>query len=119
MYKFDSKAEKDFAAILEGDRDVTRWLRPAMAQFLMYWKRNSQRYIPDFVVDTKDTIYLVEIKAERDINDAEVLEKAEAGKNYCAAATKYNAANRGKPWTYVILPHTIISPNMSFHKLCD
>jgi type III restriction enzyme len=117
LYKFDSKSEKDFATLLEGDRDVIRWLRPAMSQFLLYWKRNSQRYIPDFVVDTKDTIYLVEIKAERDIDDAEVHEKAEAGEKYCEAATKFNAVNRGKPWKYVLLPHTSVSPNMSFEQL--
>ena len=117
LYKFDSKAEKDFATILEGDRDVTRWLRPAMSQFQMYWKRNSQRYIPDFVVETKDMIYLVEIKAEKDIDDKEVKEKAEAGKKYCEAATKYNLANRGKSWKYVLLPHTVVSQNMSFGQL--
>lgn len=117
LYKFDSKAEKDFAIILEGDSEVTRWLRPAISQFQMYWKRNSKRYEPDFVVETKDSIYLVEIKAERDIDDAEVLEKGEAGRKYCEAATKYNNANGGKSWKYVILPHTAISPNMSFAQL--
>jgi len=65
LYKFDSKAEKDFAIILEDDKkDVLKWLRPAISQFAMYWKHNSQRYIPDFVVETADTIYMVEIKAE-------------------------------------------------------
>lgn len=117
LYKFDSKAEKDFATILEDDREVTRWLRPAMSQFVLYWKRNSQRYVPDFVVETRNAIYLVEIKAERDIDDSEVIEKAKAGKKYCEAATKYNLANRGKPWKYIILPHTSISPNMSFAEL--
>lgn len=119
LYKFDSKSEKDFARLLEDDSEVTRWLRPAMSQFQLYWKRNSQRYIPDFVVETKSAIYLVEIKAERDIDDAEVLEKAEAGKKYCEAATNYNIVNRGKPWKYVILPHTAISPSMSFEQLSN
>lgn len=119
LYKFDSKTEKDFAAILESDHDVIRWMRPAMAQFLMYWKRNSQRYVPDFVVETKNAIYLIEIKAERDIDDSDVLEKAEAGKKYCEAATKYNTVNRGKHWKYVILPHTAISPNMGLAQLIE
>ncbi len=119
LYKFDSKAEKDFAIILEGDFDVRRWLRPAISQFQMYWKRNSKRYEPDFVVETKEIIYLVEIKAERDIEDDDVLEKIAAGKKYCEAATKYNLANRGKIWKYVILPHTAISTNMSFNQLCE
>ena len=117
LYKFDSKAEKDFASILEDDEDVKRWLRPSISQFQMYWKRNSKRYEPDFVVETKDTIYLIEIKAERDIDDTEVQEKAEAGRKYCEAASKFNATNRAKAWKYVILPHTIISPNMSFLPL--
>jgi type III restriction enzyme len=117
LYKFDSKAEKDFATILEDDKEVTRWLRPSISQFQMYWKRNSKRYEPDFVVETKDCLYLVEIKAERDLDDSEVQEKAEAGKKYCEAATKFNLVNRGKPWKYIILAHTTVSPNMSFKEL--
>jgi type III restriction enzyme len=117
LYKFDSKSEKDFSAILESDGTVLRWLRPARQQFQMYWKRNSQRYEPDFVVETNNTIYLFEVKAERDVNDDEVREKAEAGKKYCESATKYNIENRGKAWKYVLLPHTSIAPNMSLESL--
>jgi type III restriction enzyme len=117
LYKFDSKAEKDFATILEDDKEVMRWLRPSISQFQMYWKRNSRRYEPDFVVETKEMIYLVEIKAERDIDDSEVKEKAEAGKKYCEAATKFNSVNRGKPWKYIILAHTLVLPNMDFKTL--
>ncbi|MBU1800568.1 MAG: DEAD/DEAH box helicase family protein, partial [Bacteroidetes bacterium] len=118
LYKFDSKAEKDFATILEKDTDVLRWLRPADSQFELYWKYNSKRYHPDFVVETADTIFMVEIKAERDIDDAEVQEKAEAGKKYCEAATTFNLANGGKKWTYVLIPHTAVAPNMSLKGLC-
>jgi len=118
LYKFDSKAEKDFATILENDTDVLKWLRPADAQFELYWKYNSKRYHPDFVVETADTIFMVEIKAERDIDDAEVQEKAEAGKKYCEAATIFNLANGGKKWTYVLIPHTVVALNMSFRGLC-
>lgn len=114
LYKFDSKAEKDFAAILETDRDTLKWLRPAQAQFSIYWKHNSQRYTPDFVVETKATIYMVEIKAESDIDDADVREKAAAGKKYCDTVTKFNLKNNGKKWTYVLIPHNSVAPNMSF-----
>jgi len=118
LYKFDSKAEKDFATILEKDTDVLRWLRPADSQFKLYWKYNSKRYHPDFVVETADTIFMVEIKAERDIDDTEVQEKAEAGKKYCEAATTFNLANGGKQWVYVLIPHTAVALNMSFGGLC-
>jgi len=118
LYKFDSKAEKDFATILEKDTDVLKWLRPADAQFELYWKYNSKRYHPDFVVETADNIFMIEIKAERDIDDTEVQEKAEAGKKYCEAATKFNLANGGKQWVYVLIPHTAVALNMSFKGLC-
>ena len=119
LYKFDSKAEKDFAILLEDDNKIIRWLRPAMSQFQIYWKRNSQRYIPDFIVETKDIIYLIEIKAEKDVNDVDVLEKAEAGKKYCETATDFNLAHGGKKWKYVLIPHTAVTSNMSFDSLCN
>jgi type III restriction enzyme len=103
---------------LEGERDVLKWLRPALSQFSMYWKHNSQRYVPDFVVETADIIYMIEIKAEKDIDDADVQEKAEAGKKYCESATKFNLENGGKRWVYVLIPHTAVSLNMSFRSLC-
>ena len=118
LYKFDSKAEKDFATILEKDKDVLKWIRPADSQFELYWKYNSKRYHPDFVVETADTIFMVEIKAEKDIDDTEVQEKAEAGKKYCEAATTFNLANDGKRWIYVLIPHTAVVMNMSFRALC-
>ncbi|OGZ77100.1 MAG: hypothetical protein A2312_02715 [Candidatus Staskawiczbacteria bacterium RIFOXYB2_FULL_32_9] len=118
LYKFDSKSEKDFAGILEQDKDVIKWLRPAMSQFSIYWKHNSQRYVPDFVVETKDVVYMVEIKAERDIDDNDVLEKAVAGKKYCETAKRFNMENSGKEWDYLLIPHTEVSPNMSFKSFC-
>jgi len=117
LYKFDSKSEKDFAAILEQDKDVIKWLRPAMAQFSIYWNHNSQRYIPDFVVETADTIYMIEIKAEKDVNGADVQEKMLAGKKFCDSATVFNLKNGGKKWSYVLIPHSVVSPNMSFKSL--
>ena len=89
-----------------------------MAQFSIYWKHNSQRYIPDFVVETEKTIYMVEVKAENEIDGDEVKQKAEAGKKYCDTAAKFNLDNGGKKWIYVLIPHTAIAPNMSFKELC-
>ncbi len=117
LYKFDSKAEKDLAVILEHDNEVIRWLRPALSQFSLYWDHNSRRYMPDFVVETKDTIYLVEIKAETNMNDAEVTEKGDAAKKYCEVATEFNLKNGGKKWAYVLIPHSAVAPNMSFSGL--
>jgi len=61
-YKFDSKAEQDLAYVLENDKTVLKWLRPAPNQFRMYWDNNSKRYEPDFIVEVEETIYMVEVK---------------------------------------------------------
>ena len=117
LYKFDSKTEKDFAIILENDKSVLKWLRPAQNQFHVYWKHNSKRYSPDFVVETADMIYMVETKKEGDIESSDVQEKTQAALEYCKSATDFTTQNSGKPWKYVLIPHNAVLANMSFEYL--
>ncbi|GJQ48412.1 hypothetical protein KsCSTR_28690 [Candidatus Kuenenia stuttgartiensis] len=117
LYKFDSKTEKDFAVILEQDKVVLKWLRPASNQFHLYWKHNSRQYNPDFVVETKDAIYLIETKKEADIESEDVQGKAQAALEYCKVATDFTISNGGKPWKYVLIPHNAVMVNMSFEHL--
>lgn len=119
FYKFDSKTEKDFAIILESDKDVLKWLRPAQSQFNIYWKHNSKQYTPDFVVETEDTIYMVETKKEGDIETADVQAKSQAALEYCRHATNFTTQNNGKIWKYVLLPHNVVMVNMGFKLLMD
>lgn len=119
LYKFDSKTEKDFARILENDKDVLKWLRPAPNQFDIYWNHNSSRYRPDFVVETKDTIHMIETKKEGDIESPEVQEKSHAALEYCKHATKYTTQHDGKPWEYILIPHNAVQSNMGFQFLVD
>ncbi len=119
LYKFDSKAEKDFSIILEQDSQVKKWLRPAPNQFKIYWRHNSKQYRPDFVAETDETIYLIEIKKESDIDDTEVQEKATAAKEYCKYASEYNSQHGNKPWKYILIPHNVVMINMSFDTLAN
>jgi type III restriction enzyme len=119
MYKFDSKTEKDFAVILEQDKDVEKWMRPAANQFRIYWKNNSRMYHPDFVVETKNAIYLVETKKETDMDSSEVQEKAQSALEYCKNASEYTMNNGGKPWKYVLIPHNAVQVNMGFGFLVE
>jgi type III restriction enzyme len=119
LYKFDSKTEKDFAIILEDDKDVLKWLRPAPNQFDIYWNHNISRYCPDFVVETEDVIYMIETKKEGDIDTPEVQEKSRSAMEYCEKATEYTTANSGKPWMYVLIPHNDVKSNMGFRFLVD
>jgi type III restriction enzyme len=117
LYKFDSKTEKDFAVILEQDGEVSKWLRPASKQFRIYWKHNSRQYHPDFVAETKGTIYMIETKKEADIETSDVQEKTAAALLYCKNASEFTTQNGGKPWKYILIPHNAVMFNMSFAML--
>jgi len=117
LYKFDSKTEKDFAVILEQDREVLKWLRPAPKQFRIYWKHNSRQYHPDFVAEAKDAIYMIETKKEADIETSDVQEKTAAALLYCRNASEFTTQNGGKPWKYILIPHNAVMVNMSFETL--
>jgi len=116
-YKFDSKTEQDLAFVLENDNKVLKWLRPANNQFRIYWDNNSKRYEPDFIIETEDTIYMVEPKSAANINDADVLDKKEAALKYCKYTTEFTSQNSGKPWKYLLVPHNEISRTINFDLL--
>jgi type III restriction enzyme len=119
QYKFDSSSEKVLAQIVEEDKSISKWLRPADKQFRLYWSNNSRLYYPDFVVERNDAIYLVEVKAANQVDTGEVQDKKRAAMNYCKYASEYNIANGKKPWKYVIFPHDRIVINVSFDSLLN
>jgi type III restriction enzyme len=113
-YKFDSRTEQTLAMILENDKEVMKWLRPAPNQFRIYWHHNSKIYEPDFVVETADCIYLIETKRADEIPSNEVQAKAQAALKYCNYATEYTAEFGGKQWKYALIPHDQVSKTNSF-----
>lgn len=112
-YKFDSSTELDFAYLLEHDDEVLRWLRPVPNQFRIYWGNGAHRYEPDFVVETKDTIYMVETKANNELKNEDVVEKKKAALEYCSVVSKETS----KPWQYVLIPHDAIVRTMQLSYL--
>lgn len=116
-YKFDGKTEKDFAISLESNVDVIKWMRPAPNQFRIYYRHNSKQYRPDFVVEFKDSVYLAEIKREKDVEDLDVQEKARAASEYCKYASQFTSKHGGKPWKYSLIPHSAVKPNYSASTL--
>ena len=109
-YKFDSSTELDFAFLLENDDKVLRWLRPVPNQFRIYWGNGAHRYEPDFVVETKDKIYMVETKAENEVNDEDVQEKKKAAMEFCSVVSKTTT----KPWQYSLIPHNEVGRTLQF-----
>lgn len=111
---FDSdEGELSFARIVERDEDVLNWLRPSPKEFNITYN-HGKNYEPDFVVETEDTIYLVEVKAEKDLNDPDVIAKKKRGILYCETVTHWSEANGYKPWKYLFIPANQIYTNSTF-----
>ena len=117
--KFDSKAgELTLAQVLERDSDVLNWLRPAPQEFNITYNR-GKAYEPDFVAETAEAIYLVEVKAERDALDADVLAKKERAVQYCGVASRWSRANGGKEWRHLFIPAEQIGASTTFAFLAQ
>ncbi|MCD8118266.1 MAG: DEAD/DEAH box helicase family protein [Lachnospiraceae bacterium] len=115
--KFDSEeGELTLARVLESDKDVLNWIRPAPQEFNITYN-NGKHYRPDFVVETEDTIYLVEVKAEKALTDPDVIAKKGRALKYCEVATSWGLANGYKPWRYLFIPAKQILPSSSFTQL--
>ncbi|MBI2193336.1 MAG: DEAD/DEAH box helicase [Planctomycetes bacterium] len=74
-------------------------------------------YEPDFVVEAKAEKYLCEPKSAAEMEDRDVLAKAQAAVEWCSHATKHEAENGGKPWTYLLIPHDVITDNKTLKGL--
>ena len=115
--KLDSaEGELTFARLAERDEDVLNWLRPSPNEFNIKYN-GTKSYEPDFVVETADTIYLVEIKAEKELNAPDVIAKKKRGILYCETVTHWSIANGYKPWKYLFIPSKQIYPNSTFKML--
>lgn len=117
VQKFASEAERVLAVILE--RDAQKWFKPAKGQFLIFYKQGADHpeYLPDFVAEANDAIYMLEPKASNQMADVIVVAKKEAAIKWCKNASDYALANGGKPWRYVLIPHTAIAVNMTLDGL--
>ncbi|MBR4110421.1 MAG: DEAD/DEAH box helicase family protein [Clostridia bacterium] len=117
--KFDSMAELILARILESESDfVCNWLRPASTEFNISYNCNGiHSYEPDFVVETPETIFLVEVKRSDWTDNSDVIAKKERAVSYCKIATEWNLANGYKPWKHVFIPDDAIKITSTFEQL--
>jgi len=117
-FKFDSDSERVLANVCENSPEVIQWLRPQPTQFNITYDR-GKRYEPDFVIETKDKYYLVEVKAENQLKDPVVIAKKERAIEYCIKASEYNLSQGHKPFEYLFIPANQIMLNTSFNVLVD
>ncbi len=116
LQKFDSDPERRFAVVLESDPTVQKWVKPAKGNFQITF-RGGEQYEPDFVVETTDARYLVEVKAKSELNDETVQDKAQAAAVWCSHATAHAKDTDGKPWWYLLVPDVAVRDNMSLAGL--
>jgi type III restriction enzyme len=117
--KFQAEAERILAIILE--KEAIKWFKPAKGQFQLYykWDGNYSEYQPDFVAETAEIIYMLEPKAQNEMNDPQVLAKKDVAIQWCKNASDYMLTHGGKPWQYVLIPHDAIAQNMTIKGLAD
>lgn len=117
--KFHSKdGELTLARVMETDSNVINWLRPHPREFNITYN-HGHAYEPDFVVETEDIIYLVEVKGEDKLNDPDVIAKKERGIQYCAVASRWGKANGYKEWQYLFIPAGQIRSSSTFALLAE
>lgn len=116
--KFDSDPELTFARVVERDDDVKNWLRPASNEFNITYN-HGHTYHPDFVVETEDMVFLVEVKGEDKLTDPDVIAKKERAKEYCNAASRWGKANGYKSWQYLFIPSKQVTGSSSFRRLAE
>ncbi len=97
---FDSDTERLFSIILEEDSDVIRWIKPPLNQLGLFWKA-GQQYNPDFLVETIDGKFMVEVKALNEITSDEVISKAREGIKWCRFASIADPDH--KKWEYKLI----------------
>ena len=123
MYRFDSSDEVRMAYLLDRDDAVEDWLRPAPNQFDgLYWRDTEgeahHRYEPDFVVELKGEIVMVEVKPEDEVNTPSVQAKKATAEKYCEVVNQ-NIGRFGitKPWRYIIIPTDRITIHSTVENL--
>ena len=97
---FDSDSERLFSVILEEDNDVIRWIKPPLNQLGLFWQA-GQQYNPDFLVETADKKYMVEVKASNEVESTEVQAKAREGIKWCKYASTADPDH--KTWEYRLI----------------
>lgn len=113
---FDSDPERRFSAILEDSPQVLRWFKPTTNDIMIFYE-SGKEYEPDFIVETDNKMLLIEIKAEKDVNDLGVQNKANAAKLWCQYASEHALKNGGKAWKYLLIPDIEVLSNATLDAL--
>lgn len=101
---FDSSAERSFANIVDTDDNVTVWVRLLKGELPILWSAEGRNYNADFVVVDGEGHWIVEVKADKDMQTRDVQRKRKAAKRWMNYA---NASDEvGETWHYLLVSET-------------
>ncbi len=111
--------ERDFMAnVLEQSIEVLAYAKLDKRHALLIPYRDEygilRDYEVDFIVKTSDKMYLVETKADKDLNDPTVLLKAKAAHSWCMNASTIDpieGSSQPTTWEYLVLPEGLYKAN--------
>lgn len=104
---FDSRPERTVANMVDSNQHVTRWARLQVGDIQILWDSGGRKYNPDLlVIEADGTHWLVEIKADKDINSAEVLAKREAARRWASHVS--SKLDVKVPWRYLLVSESDI-----------
>ena len=117
IYKFQSYQELIMARIL--DRCSNKWFKPAKGQFQIYYKTGvlQGEYVPDFVAETKEGIFMIEVKSANEMENEVVQAKKIAAVKWCKLATEHSSKHKGKAWKYLLVPHDMVFESTDLQSL--
>lgn len=122
--------EKTFIEYADGDAGVE-----ALVKVNEYYHRFAvvsyirsdgllSHYSPDFIIKTRTKVYLVETKAEKDLNDENVRRKQLATLDWIKRINALPAEERnGREWSYILLGennfYSLKENNASVEEICE
>lgn len=112
--QFHSDPERRFSIVLEKEESkVLKWFKASKSHLKIYYDGDTQ-YIPDFIVETENAKYLIEIKSFQEMNSEDVKAKTNAALLWCFHA---NSISSEKKWSYILIPDTAVKEDSSFERL--
>ncbi len=105
---FDSNTERITANILDDSSEVDYWVRLLIGDLPILWNGAGNRYNPDFIaVETDATHWIVEVKADNEMGDADVQSKKQAAKRWANHVTADTQV--GVRWRYLLVSESQIA----------
>jgi type III restriction enzyme len=115
--QFHSEAERRFAVLLEdfNDPTVVKWIKPEQGIFQIYEEEdNDAPYQPDFLVETKTSKLICDLRNHHQMRQSEVRRASEPAAQWCEYATEQEKQNGGKPWSYLLIPEYAVKDRPSW-----